>query len=114
MLLLVLSGGRVATATGAKPNVIVVQKAQPKRGGQGGPSTPTSISVVHKGQVLQSPFEKVNFLPWLFAHDNRKLLKHTVIYQLEAHPVVRGSSQLPETFYGVKIGQFSRELQPFF
>ncbi len=44
----------------------------------------------------------------------------TVIYQLEAHyiieahPIVRGSSQLPETFYGMKIGQFSRGLQPFY
>ena len=56
----------MATATGAKPNVIVVQKAQSKRGGPGGPSTPTSISVVHKGQVLQSPFEKVDaFLIYL-------------------------------------------------
>ena len=52
-----LSGGRVATATGAKPNVIVVQKAQPKRGT---PGTPTSISVVTKGHGgMQSPFEKV-------------------------------------------------------
>ena len=38
----------------------------------------------------------------------------TVIYQLEAHyiieahPIVGGSSQLPETFYRMKIGQFSR------
>ena len=29
-------------------------------------------------------------------------------------PVVRGTSQLPETFYRMKIGQFSRELWPFF
>ena len=54
-----MSGGRVATATGAKPNVIVVQKAQPKRGT--GTGTPTSISVVTKGPGgMQSPFEKVN------------------------------------------------------
>ena len=50
----------MATATGAKPNVIVVQKAEPKRAtGTGG--TPTSISVVTKGPSgMQSPFEKVN------------------------------------------------------
>ena len=50
----------MATATGAKPNVIVVQKAQPKRAtGTGG--APTSISVVTKGPSgMQSPFEKVN------------------------------------------------------
>ncbi len=47
-------------------------------------------------------------------------MTHTAIYQLEehyiieAHPIVRGNSQLLETFYGMKIGQFWREPQPFF
>ena len=49
----------MATATGAKPNVIVVQKAQPKKGVAGAPA---SISVVAKGPAgMQSPFEKVRF-----------------------------------------------------
>ena len=44
----------------------------------------------------------------------------TVISRLEAHyiiedyPIVRGSSQLLQPLYGMKIRQFSRELWPFF
>ena len=43
----------------------------------------------------------------------------TIISRLEAHyiidyPIVGGSSPLPQTFYGMKIRQFSRELRPFF
>ena len=45
----------------------------------------------------------------------------TVFSRLEAHyiieappPIARGSSQLPETFYGMKIRQFLREIWSFF
>ena len=68
----------------------------------------------------------VNFLTWnavkLFPEtlDLLDFFAHTVFSRLEAHyiieapPIVRGSSQLPETFYRMKIGQFSRELWAFF
>ncbi len=67
--------------------------------------------------VTRIPFELVQGK----GKSKKKLdYKFTVIYRLEAHyiieahPLVRGSSRLPETFYEMKIGQFSRELQPFF
>ncbi len=50
----------MATATGAKPNVIVVQKAQPKKGGAAAAAGTASLSVVTKGPAgTQSGFEKV-------------------------------------------------------
>ncbi len=48
------------------------------------------------------------------------IIFNTVFSRLEAHyiievpPIVRGSCQLPETFYRMKIGQFWREIWPFF
>ncbi len=49
-----------------------------------------------------------------------RVIKITVIYQLsrgvlhkEAHPIVKGNPQLPETFYKMEIGRFLMELGPF-